>query len=294
MDKELRLRITTGSLAEMHRLAASVPNTEIIGLLAAAKDDPRFVTSICLLPAVATGGSATASGAAIRAAMARLGSLGMVSAGVFHSHARFSVFHSATDDRMIERLFSTLAGACMATLAEAFEPQLTDQDRALLPLRDGRMLKVGIRGESIGGGFDRLAWESARLTFRSDAEPGVRYVHPIVELFGQRSTLELQVPDALTVEITQIEAPHRAATLHSVVVNAKGDITVEAVTVLDINGRIFQERQAVDVETVNSSVSRLEPNLHFYLYREEQTLTVAGEIQSAMLSETWKANGHKS
>jgi hypothetical protein len=117
-------------------------------------------------------------------------------------------------------------------------------------------------------------------------------MHPIIELVGQRSTLELGVPDMATAQIAVQEAPHRRATMHSVVVNAQGDTFVECVTVFDINGRNFIDRQVVEIETVESPVPLAKPNRQFLLYREEQSESGRGPPHCTTVSEAWNGEGY--
>jgi hypothetical protein len=286
-----KLKIAAQTMQGLVDLAAFRPHLENFCLLATPANATSLITTFCKLPAEATGSSAIASGVLIRGALERIEAIDNVAVGVCHSHGRHTVFHSGTDDRMIELLFPMLAAKSLQPRGMSLEPQLLDQDRAQVVTQDGRLLQVRLCGEDFGAGFARRAWLSFHVVMHDLCQPHVRYAHPWVEVVGQRSTLVLGVPDLCKVDITTAFAPHRAATLYSMVVNGRGDTCAEGVTVFDLNGHTLIEREVVEIETVETAKPG-DAGRQFCLVRGIQSVDFSGHVRSAVLTDVWNGEGH--
>ena len=204
MSNDVRLSITAAVLHQIVAAAKQAGSNECVGLLATpAKCHARLVTAACVLPANASASHAEAEPAALRDAANVLTAHGLKPIGLWHSHGNFGVFHSGTDDDTALRLLPAMADWSFERPAHTTAaPVVTESDVAVLPLRDGRLLRITVLGPEIPGdelGRERLAWTRVQVTFFSDKQI-VQAVHEgdTLRLLAGGVCLTLGVPENAT------------------------------------------------------------------------------------------------
>lgn len=243
------LKITEPVLEAILRAAKSAASLECMGLLASGIGDQSVITAACLLPAQASGSHAEADPVALRQAAESFFARRQRPAGLWHSHGNHGVFHSATDDHTVVRLLPAMAEWNFHRPAlPVTVPTVTEQDSAVIPLDDGRWLRLILKGLAIpgmAGAHERAAWESIEVKF-SQQKCGPQAIHEstFLRLLAGGVELRLGLPEGATL-VSTIEDPAtvRSARLFSLVVNRRGDKYAEAVTVHDLHGESYVSKR---------------------------------------------------
>ena len=250
---KLDLSIERTVLHFLKQCAAQIPHHEYIGLLA-AEPGSHIITSACLLPSHATGGSAIAAPESIKQAMADLDSSGRRPIGLVHSHGRHSTYHSSRDDRT---LLGWLAAAIAhwtleAVSSDSCAPQLCGDALAILPQPRGRTLSARLVGPPLAdlGNLPARWTQIAPIDVGGSTRTGIELHDGILKLFGGGSGFELGIPDSATLMLSIAPAEIRRGRVVSLVLNARGETLAEAFDVVDAKGRLTIDRGPCQLELV--------------------------------------------
>jgi hypothetical protein len=142
-------------------------------------------------------------------------------------------------------------------------PTVTGPDRALLPLPDGRTLSCTLVGPRLPDlpAYECLTWESVRVDFVGEtARPRALLDGRALRLVGGGVRLRLGVPEGAIVMAHCLDAaPFREATLHSLVVNNRGETYAEALLLWDAEGATMQRQGPCEIEIVASAKNTVRP-----------------------------------
>lgn len=232
--------IEAAVLDEIFRLAKKEDNLEVMGLLASRRKS-RPVSAACVLPTDERGPShAVAAPLTIRRAIDELLRRGFIPRGIFHSHGHHPVFCSGTDVQtgvtflpsMADHNFEPLPGAATKCV-----PVATGPATATCPRAEGGSLDFVLAGRPLGDGVRTIeSWSTVRTAFIASAPPRVVVKSDRLTLEAAGVRLTLGIPDGASVSWSTRESELRIALLPSLVVNARGDVHVEAVVVRDLAG----------------------------------------------------------
>jgi len=256
MSSSVELRICQSVLDGILSAARRAGSQECMGLLASGMGKGAAVTAACLLPAEASGGHAEADPLAIRKAVELLRKRRQRPRGIWHSHGSHEVFHSATDDHTVMRLLPAMAEWSFEPVGPAWPaPAVTGSDTAIVPLKDGRWLRLTLLGPSVPGmehAHERTAWESFGVAFNAQQRPSpVTIEADSVRLTACGVVLQLGVPEGATIiSTTEDPAPFRSARLFSLVVNRRGERYAEVVSVHDLGDDFYVEKRSCAVSAI--------------------------------------------
>lgn len=259
------LRIRRSVLSRILACARAAGRQECMGLLAAPRADAAApISAALLLPAEASPSRAEAAPVAIRRAADRLARRRLRPVGLWHSHGNHGVYHSMTDDDTVARLLPGMAEWGFRRPPPSVRaPTVTGPDRALLPLSDGRTLCCTLVGPRLPelSAYECLTWESVRVDFVAEtARPRAFLDGRALRLVGGGVRLRLGVPDGATVLAHSLDAaPFREATLHSLVVNNRGDTYAEALLLWDAEGATMQRQGPCEIEIVAATKHTVRP-----------------------------------
>ncbi len=249
MKKLIMLRSVRSRIQEAARAAG---RRECVGLLGRRPAEDA-VSAMLLLPAQASGASASAEPIAVKRAADRLAADGLVPAGLWHSHSTFGVFHSGTDHETIRRLMPAMATWSYARAVPRFTgPTVLGADTAVLPTPDGLVWVFVLEGEAIPGSPDRLrsTWSEVLTRFgQVQHRHQARFEAESLVLEGEETTLVLRVPSRARLTVHREDATlYKVAFLHSLVVNLRGEECVDCVAVHNCGGRAILDQQPSSLE----------------------------------------------
>ena len=256
MNNSVELRIEQSVLDSILSAARKAGSQECMGLLASGAGKGALVTGACLLPAQASGGHAEADPLTIRQAVEFFCKRRQRPLGLWHSHGGHDVFHSATDDHTVMRLLPAMAEWSLERVCPVWPaPAVTGADTAIVPLNDGRWLRLTLLGPSVPGmdhGHERAAWESFDVAFCPERNcPQAAIEAGSLRLSAGGVELRLGVPEGATViSSTEDHAPLRSAHLLSLVVNRRGDRYAEVVSVHDLDGEFHMTKRTCRVAVI--------------------------------------------
>jgi hypothetical protein len=287
-----QLPINAGVMRSLHAHAAKNPDREFPALLLSGENGP--ITGAYFLPAVtATGEYACASPASIAQAVRDIRAAGHWPRGLAHSHARHAVFHSATDLATIFRLLPALARPRRIAGDEGV-PRLVDQDRAVVPLEDGRQLVVRLQGTYVSelDAHRRAAWSFIECRISAGGEPSVVHAGQHVTISGGSVSMRLGIPDGASIQQHVEDGPVRYAVAYSLVVNALGESFAEAVVACDVEGHSFVEKVPCKIELCGADdTCQVVVNKDSLLQVAVEDVDHEGHRRCGTLSRTWKGNG---
>ena len=186
--------------------------------------------------------------------------------GLWHSHGSHGVFHSAVDDQTVMRLLPAMAEWNFERPRATWPvPAVTGPDTAVVPLEDGRWLRLALVGPRIPGpdvGHERAAWAHFDVAPKSQkVSPRAIHQGGSLRLVAGGLELRLGVPDGSNV-ISTIEdhAPIRSARLFSLVVNRRGERYAEVVSVHDLGGELHMAKRTCQVAVITGRADRRDEN----------------------------------
>ena len=238
------LPIERPTLESIFRAAKRAGPREVMGLLA---NDPRRSPSInvaVILPAEASFSHAEAEPIHLRRAVERLQEQQLRICGIWHSHGNLRPYHSVTDDELVSRLMPALAEqAWERPQLSITAPTLTGPDTALIPLADGRVLQVELRGPAVPempGAFERCRWTVVDWRFDA-ALVTPELIQSSEQLALRAGGVELSVGlgTQCSVQTAVLDpATYRYARLYSLVVNRRRETYAETISVHERKGDI--------------------------------------------------------
>jgi hypothetical protein len=250
------LRVLAGVLGQLHGCAKQSGSLECVGLLACpARAVSSPVTAACLLPAESSRGHAEVAPLDLKNAVLELLSNGLRPLGLWHSHGDHGVFHSATDDQTVGRLFPAMAESGLRPSRPTLRaPVVVDRDTAVLPLRDGRVITYKLLGPTLPDGDcrERACWQNARAEFgRPCTNPEATQEANWLRLRAGEVTLLLGIPEGAELVSRTEETPgRRKARLFSLVVNNRSETYAEAVVVEVCGGSCNLRKSACPIEII--------------------------------------------
>ncbi len=250
-------RVTRRVLTATCRHARSAAPNECIGLLASHKHDRSgIVTHVFRLRAEASLTRAVADPQGIAKVVAQSREQEMSCRGFYHSHVKLSAHHSSIDDSTMTRLLPGMAEDNFVRPGFSHRaPTVTAPDEAMLPLVDGTSRTFTLSGPPIPGlnAYEKAQWTSVSTLFRDrKVQPKAIQEDDRLFLCSGPIVLALGLPPGATVSSRIVDAsPLRVATMFSLVVNIRGEIYCEALTVHDVNGRSFIEMGPCAVDVVD-------------------------------------------
>jgi hypothetical protein len=134
-------------------------------------------------------------------------------------------------------------------------PAVIGTDTAIVPLDDGRWLRLTLLGLGVPGiadGHERAAWESFDVAFQpQESGPQGTIEAGSLRLTAGGVELRLGVPEGASI-ISRIEdhAPLRSAWLFSLVVNRRGERYAEVVSVHDLDGEFHLAKRTCPVAVI--------------------------------------------
>jgi Prokaryotic homologs of the JAB domain len=258
MKNSIALTITQTTLDGIMSAAKKADSQECMGLIASGAGDGPLVCGACLLPARATGSHAESDPLAIRQSVEFFRRRRQRPMGLWHSHGNHGVFHSTTDDDTVMRLLPAMAEWSFQRPRVAWPvPSLTEPDSAVMPLRDGRWIRLTLMGPSVPGltdGHVRVAWDRINIAFRpKQSSPRMIHEADSLRLIAGGVELRLGVPEGGSV-VSRIEdhAAVRSARLFSLVVNRRGEYYAEVVTVHDFDDELHISKRACAVAVIRA------------------------------------------
>lgn len=264
MSNSVELTIEQAVFDGILSAAAAAGSQECMGLLASGTGKGSRITGACQLPAQVSGSHAEADPLAIRRAGELFRKRRQRPVGLWHSHGSHGVFHSAVDDHTVMRLLPAMAEWNFERPRAVWPvPAVTGPDTAVVPLDDGRWLRLALVGPSIPGtddGHEQASWACFDVA-RKPRKGSPRAIHKggSIRLVAGGVELHLGVPDGANV-ISAIEdhAPLRSARLFSLVVNRRGERYAEVVSVHDLGGELHVAKRACGVAVITDRAASRE------------------------------------
>jgi hypothetical protein len=251
----MTLTIQGETLERIFLAAGNAGHNECMGLMASERGSPT-ITDMCLLPAEASPTHAEAEPLALRAAVEQIIAKNLVPSGIWHSHGAMRVFHSGTDHATMERLLPAMAAWNFQLSPHAVvSPAVTAPDTALLPLDDGRHMVFNVIGEPLPEGFGHETgrWTSISTKFNCDVgvAPKAVFDGRKLGLEGNGVQVELTIANGHMIQgRLEDRAPHRIATLYSLVVNTRRECFAETLEVFEFGSRCHTRMTPCEVHPV--------------------------------------------
>jgi proteasome lid subunit RPN8/RPN11 len=234
------LNLTTDLMARIDAQADEAGVNECMALLA-SPPSADAINDMEMLEATASPSSALAAPLAVKHAVDALRSRGLVPRGIWHSHGHGPVFHSGTDHATIDRLLPAMAEWCVErdppTVAT---PAIDGPDSAVLPLPDGRLIRLALRPTPVPDSemLEPQRWSRVDVDLLDASEAAsVVITAAHLRLGAGHVALRLGIPDAVTVETTTVDPEQtRIARLYSLVVNAHQERYAQCLVVVERAG----------------------------------------------------------
>jgi len=227
------LRIDRQVLREIHGIARAHGADECMGLLCSLPRETA-ISSAYLLAAETAPGHAETEPLAIKHGAEEIRASGQTPRGVFHSHGKLAVFHSAVDDTTMRRILPAMADSVVERFGGLTTPWTAEPGQAALPLPDGRVRVFRLTAGPVTCGAE-VEWTGIRLERRETAEPAATHRVGELELAAGGIVMKLGVPEGASLTaIDSDTAPARVARLYSLVVNCAGEFDARCLELTEI------------------------------------------------------------
>jgi len=236
----MTVRIHSQVLRELHSTARAHGSDECMGLLIGDPGE-QAIAGAYLLEAESSPGHAEAEPITLKRAAAEIRAGGQIVRGIFHSHGKHPVFHSATDHATVARILPALAETNFERSGTRPTPWLAGPGHAVLPLADGRVRTYALSAppDSLDPAPD---WTHVRFERRETEKNTAVHTAESLVLAAGGLALTLGLPDGATLSaVVSDPATARLARLFSVVVNCSGDFEAMCLIVAEVGAESFEK-----------------------------------------------------